>query len=330
MNSYEKALELTGGELTPEQTFRLTEEERAVRFVNIGRVEAGLDPIEVDVETAIGYVPPPPAPELPPAPTTYWVAPPNSSHFDDLHGAWEMFERGVTAHVGTRWSETVRNKRALRTFTKTDAAIVCFAIRYQAATYEQYARMLNIAPKAAQRRIKILERGGYLITRVANPFQFRIASPTLKSLQLVGLKTRVFTGAESQLVHRLMVTDLGLTYELGGMRVLSEYVIGIDPYRRFLFPAARRDRTETHRPDLVVEKVDPDTGEVELCSVEYERTRKSKQVTLDALWATSQSGRVDAVVYISAEPSILQMVERLARLNHIAAETYTHHEPLAF
>ena len=326
-NAYEEAIRLKGGlDLTQQEIDALMDAEAATRIENVGRAERGLPPIPVNVSNVISV--PPPAPAPPVLPSARWKSDNTVAPFDALAEIWERIEARVFAHVGAEWTEAVGQDSKRRLFTETDAHLVCFAIRYQAGTYDQYARKLGVDTEAARRRIKMLERGGYLTTRVANPFAFRTASPAAKAMNVVGLRTRVPAGAESQLVHRLMVTELGLEHELAGDLVLSEYAIGIDPGRSLLFPSTTKPREKTHRPDLVVRTVDPATGEIRTISVEYERTLKRRKELAAAIWDTARSGRVDGVRYVSPERSILKAVRDIARLNIIDAETVTEHRSL--
>lgn len=332
MHPYHQALKLNGGDLNQEQVDLLMAEETRVRILNENRAASGLSPIGVDVAGLLSHTLQSrtrPGPERVVAePTTHWVPCDTHQRFDTLEEIWRVRRQMLSAHVGTQWLETVVGKSVRRTFTEADATLLFFAVCYQAATYEQFGRKLGIRPYAAGRRIKILERGGYLTIRVANPFKFRIASPTVKTMRLVDLRGRHYTGAESQLVHRLMVTEIGLEHELRGHGVLSEYAIGVDPEHRLLFKSPTYWQTATHRTDLVVRILDPNTGTVTVRSIEYERTRKRKKELANAIWYTAQSGRVDELLYISPRREILKLVEHYAAINKLSAEVTTVYRPL--
>lgn len=325
-NPYEDANRLNGGaDLTQAQIDALMNAERATRFVNIDRISLGLKPIPVDVAAALGRsLPPEPIIQpMPVVPTTSWLSHNTVTPFDNLWAIWARVQAKVAGHVGFEWAETTDRGSQGRTFTDADAVTICFAIAYQAGTYRQYARKLGISAEAAGRRIRILKQGGYLTTRVANPHKFRIASPTAKSLKLVGLNARRLSGDESQLMHRLMVTQVGLEHELAGDPVLSEYVIGIDKSRQLLFPSVIKPAEKTHRPDLVVRRLDEKTGEIRTISLEIERTRKRRRDLANVLWDTARSGRVDGVHYISPDRPIIKLVQELARVNKISDEVTT-------
>lgn len=330
INAYEAAKRLKGGaDLNQQEIDALMAVERATRFVNIQRIEMGLQPIPVDVSKVVSPRPisTPPA-HQPAPPATRWKSDNTVGPFDAVALARERVRAQVFEHVGKEWTEAVGAESKRRYFTETDAELICLAIRYQAGAYDQYARRLGIDAEAARRRIKMLERGGFVKTRVANPFTFRIASPSVTAMRLAGLRTRVFAGAESQLVHRLMVTELGLEYELAGDLVLSEYEIGVDQGRGLLFPSTTKPGEKTHRPDLVIRTVDRTTGEIRTISVEYERTLKRRKELSAAIWDTARSGRVDGVRYISPDTSILKIVDEFARINKIDAETESEYRVL--
>lgn len=231
----------------------------------------------------------------------------------------------AAAPTPRRLVATARRQQGL-VLTSRDILTLQFLARYKYATYPQLGAYLDMAPDALRRRLPRLAAEGVLAFKSVGKTS-KVWVPTKTGITLSGLDLTVPETSLGTANHSLALVDLGIWFEQGGERVVTEREIRAADVRgkltermiearSLIYPdialdelAARVDgpplfsaligsgEAYMHIPDMVIVRPPAEDGSPGSIAIELELRRKARSAWKRVFAAYASSPNVGLVVY---------------------------------